>query len=56
MLGQIHDTGPEPVLERQSERAFLSAGRAAAPDSQSDRASLRTAIDTQVMCRIGRFK
>lgn len=54
MLGKIHETGPEPVPEPegQSERAFLSAGRAAAPDSQSDRASLRTAIDTQVMCRI----
>lgn len=44
MLGKVH-RNPQP--ESQSERAFLSAGRAIAPESQSDRVSLRTAGHVQ---------
>ncbi len=59
MLGKtLDDSGPGrvPQTEDQSDRALLSAGRVPAPESQSDRASLRIAVHTQVMCRIGRFK
>lgn len=44
MLGKVY-RNPQP--ESQSERAFLVAGRAIAPESQSDRASLRKAGHVQ---------